>query len=166
MVGDTERGCKKSPCVGMRRSRHLFRGPTHYESTTAIAALGAEIHDPVGGLDHVQVVFDDHHRVATIPQSVQHSQELLDIAKMQSRGGFVEDVQSSARIALRQFRERASPAGPRHRKAWWPADPRRTYPRPTSISVSSLRLMTGTGAKKLVASSTVMFRTSWMVRPL
>src|SRR5690349_24675129 len=41
------------------------------DPAAARAALGTEIDDPVGGLDHVEVVLDHDHRVAVIAQSMQ-----------------------------------------------------------------------------------------------
>ena len=38
-----------------------------------VAALGAEVDDPVGRLDHVEVVLDDEHRVARVDQPLQHA---------------------------------------------------------------------------------------------
>ena len=38
--------------------------PSATTSPPSLAALGAEVDDPVGGLDHVQVVLDDDHGVA------------------------------------------------------------------------------------------------------
>src|SRR5213078_3532730 len=34
--------------------------------------LRSEVDDPVGGLDDVQVVLDDHHRVALVHEAVEH----------------------------------------------------------------------------------------------
>ena len=51
---------------------HLFRCTIPNDFTTAVAALGANINDMVGGLDHVEVVVDDHHRVALLDQPVEH----------------------------------------------------------------------------------------------
>jgi hypothetical protein len=48
-----------------------------------IAAFGAEIDDPVGGLDDFEIVLDDEHRVAGLDQRVQYVEELADIVEMQ-----------------------------------------------------------------------------------
>jgi hypothetical protein len=37
-----------------------------------------------GGFDHVQIVFDDDHRVAPVPQLVQNLQQLLDVVEVQA----------------------------------------------------------------------------------
>jgi hypothetical protein len=41
----------------------------------ARAALGAEVDDPVGRLDDVEVVLDDEHRVAAVDEPVQHVEQ-------------------------------------------------------------------------------------------
>ena len=43
--------------------RHGLRGAGDYELSAALAALGAEVNDPIGGPDDVQIVFDDCHRM-------------------------------------------------------------------------------------------------------
>src|SRR5579872_3594917 len=55
----------------------------------AIAAFGAEVDDPVGGLDDFEVVLDDEDRIARLDQRVQHFQQLLDIGEMQPGGRLV-----------------------------------------------------------------------------
>ena len=64
---------------------------------------GPEIDHPVGGLDDIQVVFDDDHRVAVIAQAMQYVQQLLDVVKVQPCRRFIENVQRVARIALGEF---------------------------------------------------------------
>ena len=49
----------------------------------------------VGCLDNIQVVLDDKHGIAGIPQSVQDIQELLDVGEVQTGRGFIQDVQRS-----------------------------------------------------------------------
>src|SRR6185295_1047100 len=63
-------------------------------------ALGPEVDYPVGGLDHVEVVLDDQHRVAGVAQAVQDVQQHLDVVEVQAGGGLVEDVERAAGVAL------------------------------------------------------------------
>src|SRR5690606_34633665 len=58
--------------AGMRcgKPRDLLRRALADDRATAMAALRAEVHHPVGGLDHVQVVLDHHHGVAVVAQLV------------------------------------------------------------------------------------------------
>jgi hypothetical protein len=47
----------------------------------AVAAFGAEVDDPVGGLDDVEIVLDHHDRVALVDQFMQHFQQLATSSK-------------------------------------------------------------------------------------
>ena len=40
-------------------TRHLLRGALRYDEAAFFAAFGAEVDDPVGVADYVQIVFDD-----------------------------------------------------------------------------------------------------------
>ena len=54
-------------------------------------------------LDHVQVVFDDDHRVAAIDQLVEHVQQLPDVVEVQPGRRFVQQVQRVAGVDAGQF---------------------------------------------------------------
>src|SRR5688572_12708451 len=67
-------------------------------SAPAVATLRTQVDDPVGRLDHFQIVLDDHDRVASIDQPVQDVEEQAHVLKMQPRGRLVEDVEGLAGI--------------------------------------------------------------------
>ncbi len=46
----------------------------HHDRAAAVAALGAEIYQPVGGADHVEVVLDDDERVTDLEQLAEGAQ--------------------------------------------------------------------------------------------
>ena len=56
-------------------SRDLLRRSGRHHGTAAISAFRAEVHDPIGRLDDVEVVLDHEHRVAAIDEPVQHVEE-------------------------------------------------------------------------------------------
>ena len=64
---------------------------------TTCPPLGArprpQVDDPIGGLDHFQVVLDHEHRVSGIHQAVQHLEELPHIVAREASRGFVQDVE-------------------------------------------------------------------------
>src|SRR5437660_6039019 len=62
-------------------------------SATLVSAFGTEVDDPVGDLDHVEVVLDHDHRVAGVHESLEYLEQSLDIGEVQARGRLVEDVQ-------------------------------------------------------------------------
>ena len=66
---------------------HCCRGAGDHDFTTADTAFRAQVDDPVGGLDDVEVVFDDDDGVAMITQAVQHGQQWCDIVEMQAGSG-------------------------------------------------------------------------------
>ena len=72
---------------------HLLGCALSHDAPARRAAVGAEVDHPVGGLDHIQVVLDHHHRVASIHQPVQAVQQLLDIGDMEASGGLIQDIQ-------------------------------------------------------------------------
>ena len=57
----------------------------------------------VGSLDHVQVVLDDHHRVAHVHQLLEHLNELVHVGGVQAGGGLVQDIDGLAGGALGQL---------------------------------------------------------------
>ena len=59
----------------------------------AAAGLGAQVDDPVGRLDDVEVVLDDDDRVAQIDQAVQHVEQLADVVEVQAGRRLVEEVE-------------------------------------------------------------------------
>ena len=100
-----------------------LRRPLRDDLTASIAAFRPQVNDPIGSLDHVQVVLDDQQRVARGAQLEQDLQQLGDVMEMQAGGGLVEDVQRLA-VALRlssaaSFTRWASP--PLRVVAGWPS---------------------------------------------
>ena len=79
----------------------LFRSSGGDNPATPITSLGSEVDYPVGGLNDIEIVFDDNHCVAMIPQPVQHRQKLLDIVEVKSSGRFIENIQSMSSVAFR-----------------------------------------------------------------
>jgi hypothetical protein len=59
-------------CIGPLRLRNLFRRPFGHDFTTSIATLRAEIDDPIGILDHVEIMFDYHQGVAGFDEPIEH----------------------------------------------------------------------------------------------
>src|SRR5215467_9731682 len=71
----------------------ILGGPLGDDAATAVAALGPEVDHPVGGLDDVEVVLDDHDGVAGVAQAVQNGKQEVDVLEVQPGGGLVEDVE-------------------------------------------------------------------------
>ena len=80
-----------------------FWGAGCDDVAAVFACVGAEVDDPVCAFDHVEVVFDDENGVAAVNEAVEDFDENADVVKVQSRGGFVEEVKRFARGGSRQF---------------------------------------------------------------
>ena len=65
------------------------RAGTH-DLTPRIPAFRPQVDDPVRGSDHVEVVLDDHHRVALPQQFAQCAEKPGNVREMQPGGGFVK----------------------------------------------------------------------------
>ena len=72
--------------------RHRLRRAGNDNLPSASAALGAHIDDPVGGLDHIEIVFDHDHGVAGIPQSFKYFKKRCYIFKMQACCWLIEHI--------------------------------------------------------------------------
>ena len=70
---------------------------------SAVAAFGPKVDDPVGGGDHVEVVLDDHDRVARRDELPERGEEGRNVVEMQSGRGFVEEEQGSAAAVAPSF---------------------------------------------------------------
>jgi hypothetical protein len=90
-------------CVAGFDLCHIFRRAGGHDLAPAIAAFGADVDDPVGGFDHIQVVFDHDHGIALFHEFVQHVQQLAHIFEMQPRGRFIQDIQRAARGAAAEL---------------------------------------------------------------
>ena len=67
--------------------------PLGHELPAGVSALGPEVQDPVGALDHVEVVLDHEHGVAGVDQALEHAEEPPHVVEMEPGGGLVEDVE-------------------------------------------------------------------------
>ena len=81
-----------------------FCGAAFADDAAAVfAAFGAEVEDPVGVADHVEIVLDDDDRVAEIGEAVQDFEQLAHIVEVQAGGGLVEQIEGAAGLALGEF---------------------------------------------------------------
>ena len=83
--------------------------PSAIDRAAAVAALGAEVDDPVGRLDDVEVVLDHEHRVAGVDQALQHAEQPAHVFEVEAGGGLVEDVDRAAGRALAELGRQLHP---------------------------------------------------------
>ena len=89
--------------VGLLHARDLLGRALGYDAAAFFSAFGAEIEDPVGVADDVQVVLDDDDRVSEIGETVQNVEQLAHIVEMQSGGRLVQQIKSFSGLALAEF---------------------------------------------------------------
>ena len=92
-----------APRMALRVGRNVLGRANAHHHAAASAAFGPHVDQPVGGLDHVQVVLDHHDGVARVAQLVQHLEQQVNVGKMQAGGRLVQDVQRAASVALAQL---------------------------------------------------------------
>ena len=107
--------------VRIRGLGDLLRRAGDDELATLVPALGAEVDDPVGHLDDVEVVLDHDDRVARVDEPLEHLEQPLDVGEVQAGRRLVQDVDRPAGRDLARAPRRASRAGPRRRTASSPA---------------------------------------------
>lgn len=61
-----------------------------------MARTGAEVDDPVGVRHDGLVVLDDDDRLAGVDESVEQTEQLLDVGEVEAGGRLVEDVDVDA----------------------------------------------------------------------
>ncbi|MQM38925.1 hypothetical protein KBTX_02946 [wastewater metagenome] len=100
-------GAQRRAGVAVRGGHDRGRRAVGDKLAAAVPAFGAEVDDPVGAADDVEVVLDDHQRVASLDQPLEGAQEHRDVVEVQPGGGLVEEEQqplaaAAAAAVLRQ----------------------------------------------------------------
>ena len=92
--------------AGVRRRvlDDLLGRPDRDDLPALFAAFRPEVDDPVGGLDHVEIVLDHEQAVARLQQLAERRQQLGDVVEMQPGGRLVEDVEHAVAGLRRQMR--------------------------------------------------------------
>ncbi len=79
----------------------MFRRALGDDLAAGLAAIGAEVENPVGRRDHVEIMLDYDHRVAGLHETPEGLQENLDITEMKARGRLVEEEEEGVVFTLR-----------------------------------------------------------------
>jgi hypothetical protein len=77
-------------------ARHHLRRAGADQLPAGLAALRAEVDDPVAGADDVEVVLDHHQRVAGGDEAAEGAQQLGDVVEVQAGRRLVEEEQRAA----------------------------------------------------------------------
>ena len=78
----------------------LFRSALGDDPAAGVAALGAEVDDPIGLRDKIEVVFDDQDGMAGIHETLEHFDETLDVGHVEADGRLFEDKEVLFRDTL------------------------------------------------------------------
>src|SRR5215471_1126769 len=85
------------------RSSNLLGRSLRDDAPAAFSAFGAQINDPIGLLDDVEMMLDDEHRIAKRDEALKHVEKFADVVEVEAGSGFIEDIESAAGLALGKF---------------------------------------------------------------
>ena len=91
----SERGVEKRRCGGAGTSDG-FRRAFGHDATALGTGPRADLEDPVGRLEDVEVVLDDNYTVAAMNKPLQYVEQAPHVVLVQPRGGFIEEEQRGA----------------------------------------------------------------------
>ncbi len=74
-----------------------FGSAREHDLAAGVAALRAQVDQPVAGADHVEVVLDHHQRMADRDEAAEGGEELGHVVEVQARGGLVEQEEARPR---------------------------------------------------------------------
>src|SRR5579859_7243182 len=103
IVGDAEDAGESLASIGLFGAGDEFGRALGDDAAAAFAALRAEVDDPVGLFDDVEVMLDDEDGVAERDEALKDVKQFANVVKVQSGGGFIEDVKCAASLALGKF---------------------------------------------------------------
>src|SRR5271157_791989 len=89
--------------VGFLDAGDLLGSPLRNDAPAALTAFGAEVNDPIRLFDDVEVVLDDQDGVTEFDEALEDVEQLANIIEMEAGGGFIENVDGSAGLALGEF---------------------------------------------------------------
>src|SRR5580704_14044582 len=97
---EVENTSKRLAGVRLFVTRDLLGRALRDDAAAAFAAFGSEIDDPIGLLDHVEMMLDDKHRVTERHEPLQDIEQLAHIVKVKARRRLVENVKRASRLPL------------------------------------------------------------------
>ncbi|MCH7897621.1 MAG: hypothetical protein IH782_12160, partial [candidate division NC10 bacterium] len=74
----------------------LFGSAAGHDESPLIPPFGSQVDDPIGGLDHLEVMLDHHHGVAGIREAMEDLEELPNVVEVQPRRRLVEHIEGPA----------------------------------------------------------------------
>src|SRR6266481_6729656 len=74
---------------------YILRSTFRDQVSAAVAPFGAEVDDPIGTADDIQIMLNDQHAGSGIKQAAEGCEQFVHIVKMQACGGFIENIKSA-----------------------------------------------------------------------
>ena len=108
--------------IGIVALHQLFGCASENDIAAGIAALGAEVDNPIGTFDKLGVMLDHQDGVAMLDQTVEGFHQLVDVMEMEASGRLVEEEELALLVASR--------AAPHRPTMWTRAVPRPNTPTP------------------------------------
>ena len=99
LLRGTEDGAEVLAGVGGFYFGDLFGGAFGDDLAAVAAGFGAEVDEVIGGLDDLEVVFDDQEGIAGFDETVEDLEQHGDVVEVQAGGGFVENEQVVGLVA-------------------------------------------------------------------
>ncbi len=90
---------------GIRVTQEFVEGTCRHHLAAVAAGAGPEVDHIIGATHCFLVVFDDENRVAPGFQFLERGEQLFIIPRVQADGGFVQDVEDSAKIRTKLSRQ-------------------------------------------------------------
>src|SRR5216684_1185922 len=103
IAGDTQDAGEDLAGIGFFCASDELGGALRDDAAAAFATFGAQVDDPVGLFDDVEMVLDDEHRVAEINKALQDVEKLSHVVEVQARRRFIKDVKRASGLALGKF---------------------------------------------------------------
>src|SRR5579862_5976330 len=82
---------------------HILGRALRNDAAAFLAALGAEVDNPVRLFDHVKIVLDDEHGISQRDETIQHVHQFFHVVEVQAGGWLVENVKRAAGLAARKL---------------------------------------------------------------
>src|SRR6266480_5518389 len=87
-----------SPSVAPVALSDVLRRSRRHDLPAFVAGFRSEINHPIRAFNHIQVVFDDHHRMTGVNQTLEDFEQQAHIVEVQAGGGFVEEEKCAFQI--------------------------------------------------------------------
>ena len=83
---------------------NIFRSALNDNLTSTCSGFGTKVNDPVGGFDDIEIVLNHNDRIALLDKTIQYTQQLQDVIKMQAGCWLIQKIQRAPSVGTTQLR--------------------------------------------------------------